>query len=827
MQKMLLSVITVCVLIGVVAAMPTSASALTAGVVETRGAVGSVYIENQELRFGLRNRTPCSWILRNWKNEIIGRGDWPDEGRGELLLHKLPYGYYMLYIQSDQGSVSGYRSFAVVSDPAKLKRNPEMAFAVDTAQSWLGWPDPANESFSGAGYEIISDLVYLGGFSIVRERLGWNDVEGRRGQSNWDMYQHNADLLDRRGVKISGMFHDAPAWTKEQSAHLPDDLLALYEFCRRLAGHFKGQMADWEFWNEEDIDFTSEPAWNYAAALKAAYLGFKAGNPELPVAVGAMCLSPVPRYTRVVMENDSAEYFDIFNYHTYGPISNYQSLVEELDQVLLESGVAGMPIYFSEVGTYAEGAGREYFRDLKLKVHDSEQEMALAEFVPKSQILLQSLGVSRIFSFVLPPYNEFDGSKDWGLMRRDYTVKPGYVALATLVRMLGDTEYIGELFAPKGVRAFLYRHSDGKQSVAFWSESEFDSGNNLIPGSLKDWKKVGLKLMAEAGKTYEVMDMFGGSSSIKADADGLDLEATRFVSYVTGLSGLSPFVPAKKKVDYVRRKKTDKDKSIIFKTNLSDGFILSVGKDCIDFKEEGPVPFVLEIFNFSEEEKSGVVTVEGAEVSGLPGELRLPAFGKINLKLKMIPPERESGKIVFSGKFNDKMTSLLVMNFFREKIALQHCLCVPLGRTDKPEYWNRNSSGQMEISYAAEENAVCFSTDFPKEVDRWVYPEFTLAGLQESMTDAYGMEFEIKLASGTAVAQTSCVMLVTDNGKSHNLNYVPATENWEKRTVFLEDIVKGQSVKLLRIGMNPTSNKNTFYLRNINILHKKNNEGHK
>ena len=114
------------------------------------------------------------------------------------------------------------------------------------------------------------------------------------GEYDWKNYYHNAEMLSERGVQISGMFHDAPKWTKSYLKKLPDDLTATYHFTETLAQKFKGKMSDWEFWNEEDLSgFATAGAWDYASAAKAACLGFKSGDGELPVLTGAFCVYPL------------------------------------------------------------------------------------------------------------------------------------------------------------------------------------------------------------------------------------------------------------------------------------------------------------------------------------------------------------------------------------------------------------------------------------------------------------------------------------------------------------------------------------------------------
>lgn len=101
--------------------------------------------------------------------------------------------------------------------------------------------------------------------------------------------------------------------------------------------------------------------------------------------------------------------------------------------------------------------------------------MLIAEYLPKMMVIMQFLGVSRDFFFVLPPYNESGGNKDWGLMRRDFSVKPGYAAFATLVDQLGGAVPEGEVRLGEKLRGFLYRRRDGGKTLVCWSRSELDT----------------------------------------------------------------------------------------------------------------------------------------------------------------------------------------------------------------------------------------------------------------------------------------------------------------------------------------------------------------
>ena len=287
----------------------------------TASAPGAAFLQGEQLAFRWTQPelSPGKWQLRDWRDRIIRQGDWPEDGRKKLLLAPLPNGYYKLELSGGAGS----RGFAVVPDPAGRENNPEQFFAMDSAQSWLARPDAGNPRQPDKPFEIVSETARRAGLRMVRARLNWAEVEAVPGKYDWLQYQTNADLLAERGIQVLGMYHHAPEWVRRKEGKLPVDLAATYRFAQKAAEHFRGKMTVWEFWNEQDIGFSLEAAWDYAAALKAASLGFKSADPKLPVAIGGYALTPLLPYADVVMENGAGEYFDIFNVHTYRPICEF------------------------------------------------------------------------------------------------------------------------------------------------------------------------------------------------------------------------------------------------------------------------------------------------------------------------------------------------------------------------------------------------------------------------------------------------------------------------------------------------------------------------
>src|SRR5665213_2695443 len=128
----------------------------------------------------------------------------------------------------------------------------------------------------------------------VRLFVGWPGLEpGRGGYNSAEIagYQHFlASLPPRSKVDIDVL--GTPAWAAGGSSdqRTPPVNAADYAgFLNYLANAFRGHVAAWEIWNEEDNSgWWSGTATQYAGLLKAAYPAIKSVDPSSTVLVGGL-----------------------------------------------------------------------------------------------------------------------------------------------------------------------------------------------------------------------------------------------------------------------------------------------------------------------------------------------------------------------------------------------------------------------------------------------------------------------------------------------------------------------------------------------------------
>ncbi|MBR5839896.1 MAG: hypothetical protein IKZ84_15245, partial [Victivallales bacterium] len=602
------------------------------------------------------------------------------------------------------------------------------------------------------------------------------------------------------------------------------DLAGVFTSCKQLAKDFGDRMGDWEFWNEQDIGFSRAPVWDYTAAMKAACLGFKAGKPDIIAAPGAACAGVFTTFHRAMYFNDAAKYTDILNYHTYAPPSAYAGIASELRKFLAENGIPNRAVWMTECGTNLEGHSSEDGVMKNIKAHSPAQEMIHAEFYPKSQLYHMMQGIARNYFFVFPPYNEAEGAKDWGTMRRDGSVKPAYAAMSTMMAHLVDAKMLGEIKLKDGLKAFLMERADKSQVLVFWQLSYVDSHDDP-----KADESFDIQL---ADGDYTLTDMLGTPSVIHAANGKATLVATRYPAYLSGLHGLKadvkPFPTGE--IDRHTNPPADEDLTVIFRAELNeDDFTITGQKAVAEMpRTEGGRMKVI-VWNLSDTAKTGTVNAEGGEFSGIPQTITIPPMGKTEFETvfkPILPNGVFESHIVFSGKFNGKKTSKLDIPVHFIGLFLKNCRQIPMDWM-KPSDWEKNTSASTyECVFDETENALRFDVAWNTHVDRWFYPVHTLKQPEESFKDVQGIQFEVKTTQNKVENDFNCSYVMVayttpDDASTRviNFSYTSPLTTWEvRRIMFDKTIPADATVKFLRFGCNPRGTQMTYWLKNIKYL---------
>ncbi len=767
-----------------------------------------------------RGATPGEPLsITDWRGRPVkASAEWREDGAA--VLPALPMGYYHLR------SGTNATTLAVVPDPASRVMDHGSFYGVDSAMSWLSGKDAFLCPWNGGDtFRTVSDLIRLAGVPHVRERLRIRDVYPEPGSLKYgqSLYMRNADLLRERGILISGVFHDAPKWAGLKN-RFPTDLNAVFEFCARTAAEFGDRMGDWEFWNEQNGSWVP---WDYAAALKAAYLGFKAGWPETTVLHGGLFSEPGGVWMRTFFDNDAAKFCEAFNRHWYEPPADYRRMVSANRDVLAEHGFGDFPIWITESGTNLEGESDTPGLQKGNMAHSPEQELVLAEFYPKSQIEYQMEGVTRNYFFVFAAMNERKGIKDWGVLRRDGTVKPVYAAISTMTRELVSARLEGEVKVGEGVKAYLFSQPDGSQTVAFWSVSPLDTAKS---GVVKPTPDFAMKMtLPVADGAYRLSDLCGTVSTVKSENGALELETTRFPAYVSGLHGLKADVtPHPRGEARPYAPKADEDLSVIIRADLNtnDFAIADMKSRAVVKGDSGRLH--LEVWNMDDCAKTGRLEVAGVNLKGLPTEqivLGPRGTPPAAFDCELVPSDGSGifAQAVFTGVFGGRRSSRFAMPVCFEKRLLAGCIEVPLGCAD-PKEWSRYASADtFKVSWDEAEQAVRFDAAWKNSgTDRWFYPTYRLKLPEESLAGAQAIEFEVKSAQNKVENDFKSSILwflyADPVEPARRRGFRSPIGEWEKRRITLDSDLRLGKVTAIRLGANPKGTQCTLWVRNVKVV---------
>ena len=669
---------------------------------------------------------------------------------------------------------------------------------VDSAANWLArkgsmiLPDPAADPHAHTLNGIAGAK-----FRQVRERFDWGAVNPAPGKFVLDWFLADCRAYAERGIAVDWIFHSAPGWTKPKG-NLPTDLKALYELCRKLAS-VAPDGTSWEFWNEEDIDLCKASAWDYVTAAKVAYLGFKAGRPDAPALMGALCKTVDGPYNRTLFANDLGLYTDAFNFHVYATPSDYAGLLSAVRNFCGTQGLGGRAIWVTENGTHQEGHSVKDGVMPGLKAHSSAQELLQAEFAVKSQVMMQMAGASRGYLFVFPPYNEREGAKDWGLMRRDGSFKPAVDWLREKNAALGGLKLEGELKRPaEGVRAFLYRARDGRQTVVYWAESAVDHV---------------AEINAEAERPIErpfTLPLADGSSR--------QLVARRRPAYLGDVHGLKPVTSAVPEGTLGVSVPKDIDPTLVLKVDIPEAaYVLADSKSAAEVMTN-EVSVLVDIWNFGDSPKTVTLVCAAGRLSGSVKGIAVPAGGKATVRGLASPADPASDRSLFVLRAvgSSGRSSRLTVPF--SNFALWRRLCrekaLPWLKTAS---WRRNDSAdRFDMAPDEPEKAMRFDLAWDGTAsDRWAYPE-----LKFDSADAKGAQylvFEVRSMQDKVENDFRCANVIVEyeDGSSNFLGFDAPVGAWETRRVRLRD---GVGLKALKIGMNPNGRKLSYWIRNISLL---------
>src|SRR5436190_5842175 len=252
-------------------------------------------------------------------------------------------------------------------------------------------------------------------------------------------------------------------------------------FIGQAAVHFKGQVAGWEIWNEEDApkwwagmpaldeDHPNRDASQYVPLLKAAYPAVKAADPAAPVVLGGLTGNDY-KFVQSVYDNGGGGAFDAVATHTDtgcaisspygyfrdtpgGPISQWSFLgYRAVHDVMAAHGDGAKAIWLTEIG-WASYTGTCQVGKWAGQKAAGVTEADQAKFTTQAfHCMAQDPYVAKVLLFTLNDANESDPMfGTYGAVRINGQHKPlfgAFQAFAARGDTLPASEACGDFQAP-------------------------------------------------------------------------------------------------------------------------------------------------------------------------------------------------------------------------------------------------------------------------------------------------------------------------------------------------------------------------------------------
>ena len=334
-------------------------------------------------------------------------------------------------------------------------------------------------SFYGCGgdearrrFERRAELAANAGVKWNRGDFEWPVLEPKPGQADWTRADLAVETCRRHGIAILGTIGCYwPAWVKEPWTG--EGLSQYTNFLARAAVRYRDDIREWEIWNEANWHFWEGTDADYFKLLEMSAKALHDIDPSIRV-VGASAAGVDVKFMAACATN--APSFDDFAHHPYRKDSDEAKYLADLKRVAdLKSGARQ---WLTEWGAYT-GCGGAYSTERTQGVKILRQALAAAA----------SGHVAALFFYDLVDdgadtnYSE----SNFGILRQDFSPKPGYRALA----LLGRTFVSGpithrEKTLPDGHRLHLYRQGAAKILLT-------DSPTHVrVPYSSKDGTPVNL-----------------------------------------------------------------------------------------------------------------------------------------------------------------------------------------------------------------------------------------------------------------------------------------------------------------------------------------------
>jgi hypothetical protein len=324
--------------------------------------------------------------------------------------------------------------------------------------------------YHGKELEQMALKAKEAGVKWIREDLQWSSIEPERGKFNFAFTDSVVNIAKKNGISVYAIVGYWTTWTREYTKEGIDDYIT---FLKKMVIRYKNDIHQWEIWNEPNIFFWQGPQEMYAELLMKSYIAIKDIDPSAQVL--GISTSGID-FDFIQKMQDLQAPFDVLTIHPYRSKLVESEFISELKRA---SGMAVLPggkqrpVWITEMGwtTYTPHNSwvQEGFLPTPLRVQ--------AELIVRTYLSCIISGIDpKVFWYDLrndgtDPHNFEDNI---GIMYKDFSPKPAYIAYSTMTRTLKGMKFVSTLPMPEGIFAGVFEEEQDRNNriIAIWSPTE-------------------------------------------------------------------------------------------------------------------------------------------------------------------------------------------------------------------------------------------------------------------------------------------------------------------------------------------------------------------
>lgn len=311
-------------------------------------------------------------------------------------------------------------------------------------------------------------LMAEAGIKLIRDEMYWSNLEKEKGNIIFpDNYIQNVDITLANGIDpLIILDYGNPNYDNGMAPFTEEGRAAFARYCSAVVSKFKGKIKYFEIWNEPNIPGFWKPEPNpkdYVLLLKAAYIACKTANPNC-VILGGATSGVDTTFLETVFQTGGLQYMDMLSLHPYTGVSPEENhLIGKLNAARKLTEKYGKPlrIWITEVG-YPTHIGANGF-----------PEETQSNYLVRTYLESLANGyVDAVFWYWFGPDgpDETYSEDRFGIIRSDWSQKPGYIAYKTMTEQLRKARFL-ESVTDETKSLLGYRFQAGSNQVtAVWSK---------------------------------------------------------------------------------------------------------------------------------------------------------------------------------------------------------------------------------------------------------------------------------------------------------------------------------------------------------------------